>query len=541
MKQTMSHGASESPTNEIQFRTPFGYMFQIQAESKEGTLPKSDKTITNLTNLAEEMDDPGDINAPASEFDSNIPAIMTYFGQFIDHEITAKTDRDPQRKLDSAIAQNEELKVAAVSDIVGDDPKLTNGRRPHLDLDSVYGDGPPFPLRDEKKEQKKKNDDELRSEDLYDDELLFKVRHESGYVDLVRGFGDDGREPFIADKRNDENVILSQFHAAVLLFHNRVAEGLSANNADGGDNGTRFSRARQLVRWCYQYIVANEYLPAVCDPAIVDDVLRNGPRHFGPGIHATNLYMPLEFSVAAFRFAHSMIRPFYDLNDQTKEEISKLLQPSAKPNGLKDKPIEFNALEEGPDGVPRLRSDLVVRWSRFVPKLYGTHQYARKIDPRLAKGLFFLHRRDKREREDTNLRHLARRNLLRGYELRIPTGQAVAWAMGITPLSGETLLTGDQKIDKVLKAGDFTKQTPLWYYILREAQVHHDGDPLGAVGSRLVAETLIGLLKNDPNSYLNNMHHQNVTSNGIDVWTDRHEQKRISSVADLLEFAAVPL
>jgi hypothetical protein len=113
--------------------------------------------------------------------------------------------------------------------------------------------------------------------------------------------------------------------------------------------------------------------------------------------------------------------------------------------------------------------------------------------------------------------------------------------MGITPLSEQALLSGDDDIDKALRDGGFTKQTPLWYYILREAELQHGGNRLGAVGSRLVAETLIGLLKNDPNSYLNNTHHHNVAANGIRVWTDQHQERTIGSIAELLEYAAVPL
>ena len=49
---------------------------------------------------------------------------------------------------------------------------------------------------------------------------------------------------------------------------------------------------------------------------------------------------------------------------------------------------------------------------------------------------------------------------------------------------------------------EFAENAPLWYYVLREAELEHEGTQLGAVGGRLVAETFVGLLEADPTSYL---------------------------------------
>ena len=114
------------------------------------------------------------------------------------------------------------------------------------------------------------------------------------------------------------------------------------------------------------------------------------------------------------------------------------------------------------------------------------------------------------------IRHLAQRNLLRGYLLSIPTGQAVASAMGIHPLTEGDLLDGESSgIAEAIEQGRFQRRTPLWYYVLREAKVQTDGESLGSVGSRLVSETLLGLLKHSPNSFLNNATHGRVRPSGI--------------------------
>jgi hypothetical protein len=91
---------------------------------------------------------------------------------------------------------------------------------------------------------------------------------------------------------------------------------------------------------------------------------------------------------------------------------------------------------------------------------------------------------------------LPQRNLLRQLTWSLPSGQSVASAMGVTPLSA-----GDLSDIGAVYA-PFAASTPLWYYILAEAKIAADGLNLGPVGGRIVAETLIGLLRADPGSYL---------------------------------------
>ena len=450
-----SHAGGVDFKTEIQFRTRFDYMFPVHARSPDCVLPAELATLDGLLLLGDAMADPGVQGGGADPFDSGIPAGFTYLGQFIDHDITARTDRE---LFESRIAELDGTPRAAKpvdpDQVVAG---LTNGRRPHLDLDSVYGDGPGLVAGVR-----------TTARALYEADLALKVVPTAGKFDLPRQ--SESGMAIIADMRNDENVIISQLHAAFLAFGNAVRAGLDATLSDQA----RYSRARQFTRWAYQAVVINDYLPTVCDPAVVADILMNGPRFFAPLVDGEQLFMPLEFSIAGFRFGHSMIRPAYKLNDISFD------MPIQNLFGVKDLTT----------GMPRkLPDDLLVEWDNFV----GTGaQRARRIDARLSAGLFVLP-------FGPNLfMRLAQRNLLRGYMLSIPTGQAIAHAMGIEPLSKAELIA-DDKVAAAFHKGCFYDRTPLWYYVLQEADVQKDGQSLGAVGSRIVAETLIGLIKHDPN------------------------------------------
>jgi len=82
------------------------------------------------------------------------------------------------------------------------------------------------------------------------------------------------------------------------------------------------------------------------------------------------------------------------------------------------------------------------------------------------------------------------RDLLRGETTALPSGEAIARTIGAEPLSA-------CEVEHTWPHG-----TPLWFYILKEAERRGGGDRLGPVGGRIVAEVLIGLLRADPTSYL---------------------------------------
>jgi hypothetical protein len=92
---------------------------------------------------------------------------------------------------------------------------------------------------------------------------------------------------------------------------------------------------------------------------------------------------------------------------------------------------------------------------------------------------------------------LPQRTLLRHLTWQLPSGQALAEAIGAPVLS-----SADLAERRPIRAS-FATATPLWYYILKEAEVMEGGLHLGPVGGRIVGEVFIGLLQTDPNAYVN--------------------------------------
>src|SRR5262245_4558061 len=176
-----------------------------------------------------------------------------------------------------------------------------------------------------------------------------KVGSGGTFEDVPR-MGDNAA--MIADPRNDEHVMIAGMQAAFLMFHNKVVDMLRAggdegdpghnhdedyqsddhdkgdhgDNHDKGDHGYNqgahaggdradarlFARARQLVTWHYQWIVVNQFLPAIIGPELVTQILEGGRRYYRPRPGEQSI--PVEFQGAAYRFGHSMVRPSYRAN-----------------------------------------------------------------------------------------------------------------------------------------------------------------------------------------------------------------------------------
>ncbi len=467
MFKKISHAnGMEVDEAEILFFTSFNYLFPDAARSGPCLLINAPETIVGLQALGDAMADPG-ISTPNDPNDSDIPAAMTYLGQFIDHDLTARTDRDSSQ----TSIENPASALPVNPDIIID--KVRNGRRPQLDLDSVFGDGPALV-----------GGVVTQSQALYEGNFKLKVFENGNRIDLPR---EANHVAVIADGRNDENFNISQLHTLVLKFYNKVYDNIPGPATPE----ERYIRARQLTRWAYQFVVVNDFLTSVCDKNIVHDIMANGPRFYGYGIGQNSNYMPVEFSTAVFRFGHSLIRPQYKLNGTTTVPLidmaggAQLLGPNARA-------ANFDA-----DG--HLKAQFVIDWSNYVT---AAAQRTRKLDTKIATGLFDLPFRP----TPPILSHLAKSNLLRAYRFSIPTGQAACDVMGIIPLTPAQLVAGESvAITAVLQNPEykFDRRTPLWYYILREAAVQQRGARLGELGSRIIGETIIGLLKQDPNSYLN--------------------------------------
>jgi hypothetical protein len=388
--------------------------------------------------------------APAAEQRENlrIPAGFTYLGQFIDHDITF----DPTSKLDQS------KKVRA----------RINFRTPRYDLDSVYGSGPvaqPF-LYDWKESEPPGT------------KLLVGHNALNGVDDLPRN--QQGRA-LIGDPRNDENLIIAQLHLLFIRFHNAVVDLLSSRGDVAGPD--LFDEAQRLVCWHYQWIVVHEFLPKVVGKEVADSVFEHSRDGRTPKVHLKYFrwkgepFIPVEFSGAAYRFGHSMVRNQYGI--------------TRPPDG--GPPPHATNLFPQLAGFTWLSKDLVIDWERFFefPGLEILAQRSFQIDTAVAKPLFKLPDRG---------RALPRLNLRRGRELKLPSGQKVAAEMRESELPEEALLLDDQVPPRIRAA--LLDATPLWYYVLCEAAHVRGGSHLGPVGGRIVAEVLVGLLEGDPNSYL---------------------------------------
>jgi len=436
----------------------------------------------DLKRLAKEMTSPAESEETEDDPEAHpgIPAPYTYLGKFTDHAITF--DRTSQLR---ATLTNRQLQA------------LVDFRTPRFDLDNLYGRGP-------EEQPYMYEQDGIR---------MLLGEHMSGSpIDpearqLPRA--PNGRA-LIGDPRNDENRIVAQLHAIFLRFHNMVAHHRGGKDAS-------FEDVREQVRWHYQWVLVNDFLPKIMDEQTYRNVFPDSHTAVLaiPKLHIQNglELMPVEFSVAAYRFGHSMIRPQYRLNQEVRRPIfSDSTNPDADLGGLRPIP-----------------ADWAIDWQLFVDLEHGAGSGADESAPEPARRKTQLS-----YKIDTSLVHplghlpgriakdpsrLALRNLERGATFRLPTGQEMAKTLGVPPIADEELVIGKATADGpktpiTQVAPGFAGQAPLWTYILSEAQVtsweHADPGPaddhtpirLGPVGGRLVAEVFAALLLGDPTSYL---------------------------------------
>lgn len=508
----------------------FGRMFDLPPNQK---LPDP-----ALIAIAQAMikKDPGKPITAAEPVDENptIPAGYTYFGQFVDHDITF----DP-------------TPLSAEHEDVG---ALIDFRTPSLDLDNVYGRGP---------------DDQPY---MYVGGMMLRVGPVPGNADATVGTKADvfrlpDNTPVLGDKRNDENKIVSQIHGALIAFHNKVVNDDGLMNWAGvtlTDKGARFNAARVIVQWHYQWVVVFDYLNRVLERGMVDEVLNPGgaPRlNNYLKLTAPYAYMPVEFSGAAFRFGHSMVRPSYALNrrvgtehgtpDSTRVPTFAIVKDPAHPTP-EEQLLNLNGF---PGTLP---GGWGIDWGYFLENIppnvnipqapaagesVQAPQKSYRLDAILTDPLAILpeFQSEAAARHNDALMNLAFRNLRRGQLLDLPSGEAVACKLGITPMPPDVVwgvgssklgtkpfpgntetdfndtVTARKTARDTIKGMGFSVEghTPLWYYILREAEFYgvttdpnepgimFGGQHLGPVGSRIIAETIIGMLSMDQSSFLN--------------------------------------
>jgi hypothetical protein len=406
-------------------------------------------SIEECQRLAEQMtgresDEPTELRALSS-----LPAGYVYFGQFVVHDLSFS----PQ----GGLGWN-----------------AVDRRTPALDLDSLYGGG-------------------LRS-----DSALYDPRS-PGHFALTRS-GDGLARQFdvprvsetgvavIGDARNDENVMVSQIHVALLRAHNAVLDAL-ARLAPGGPFEL-YDRARRWLTWHYQWAILNDYLPRILDNStaeLVNERFRSGR---GGKLVELPLFTPrrtficAEFAVAACRFGHALVRPKYRLNatldllpilplGELPEHAHLMLFRPLPPNWFVDWRLFFD-LEIGsrPDLMClRLHGALpesIQPGARPTDRLQRARKFSTKLTWRL--GLLPNHSPDQKWN-----RFLAFRTLSDGAAHRLLSGSDLAELLGFVPTT--------------------QLPTPLWEYVLAEANT-----TLGPLGSAIVGQTLLGLILDDANS-----------------------------------------
>ncbi|GAC1442653.1 MAG: heme peroxidase family protein [Vulcanimicrobiaceae bacterium] len=445
-------------------------------------------SLEDLAKLANVMIEPAQDPPPITTFDNTaMPAGYTYFSQFVDHDLTG---------------QNQNALITRPG---------FNKRTAVLDLDSIYGTetvdslvGDFLSAVDPKMEKIYENDRvrfRLETTASGDDDLPRKV------VGSKRG------EPIVPDGRNDENLIVSQIDLAFLKYHNAVADILAD---DGFVGKALFSATYRTVVQHYQWIVYNDFLPRLVagkdiakGRAFIDTVRRSHDRKYTKADVSRG--MPAEFSVAAYRMGHSMVRFNYKLDQDPERQIFNDADTEADLHGHREYP-----------------ANAIIKWNNFFDfkndapmpddPPFDVPQFSMLLDTGLSRGLSMLPSfsfQDPAKPSPPPIEHiLAYRNLVKGRIFQLPTGQAVAAYYDLPPKNVEVLnqtaLANPSDKNSDFKYGSvnpelttkFGSKTPLWYYILKEAQdpTGPKGEHLGPLGARIVTECFIAFIAASPMS-----------------------------------------
>jgi hypothetical protein len=425
-----------------------------------------------LMDLAETMTDA----EPASDAGNNtkIPAGFTYLGQFVDHDIT--------------------LDLTALGEKEADPAAVDNFRTPALDLDSIYGLGP-----DGSRQLYARNPGDVDGKTPGPQLLVGRNINVAAGGVTGDHRNDLPRSPeglaLVGDHRNDENLIVAQTHIALLKFHNKVCDRLTAT---GKPADAVFMEARRSVTWHYQWLVLHDWIERITEKGIVARILEEGRRFYR---FKTTPFMPVEFSAAAYRLGHSMVRETYSHNriftagGLAPATLQLLFRFTGLSGGI------VGDLAPNPPTAPTpisvLPSNWIIDWRRFheVADINPANvplNPSRKIDPFVVPTLHAL---------PGGGGSLPFRNLKRGVMLGLPSGQDVARAMKIRhALAPEEIATGPD--GAVAKKHGLHLHTPLWFYILKEAEQRSNGERLGPVGATIVSEVFVGLVQGDPHSFL---------------------------------------
>ena len=323
---------------------------------------------------------------------------------------------------------------------------LKNFHKPRLDLECLYGGGP------------------VAQPYFYDAEDIDKFLMGRNDKDEPKDIARNRQGiALIADARNDTYLFISQLHLALQKLHNVLVDNVREAGTKDADV---FSEAQRLTRWHHQWVVLNEFLPL----HVGEDVLSKLLAHNAAAVDEA--FVPVEFAAGAFRFGHAQVRDRYDVNAQ-----------------LRDVPIFPDLVGQQPVTAARaLEMPYIFELGGDIEPLAS-----KRIDASYSEAMMNLPKALTGELDDPKQSALAYRDLQRGASLGLPSGEAVAERLGIEPLDRKAL---------ALPEGLCEEDTPLSYYVQKEAFVQTQGLHLGEVGGRLVGGVLVDLLYSDPTSYL---------------------------------------
>ena len=396
----------------------------------------TEKQIIKLTSIIAAINNDGQ--------SSDLLAGYTYLGQLISHDIVKNTNQKASRNV-----------------------------TPYLNLDSIYGN-------------KKYQQNTLKSnlEFKFSDPCCSGTNSQK-QMDVFR-INDVAQIP---EQRNDENVLISQLHVFFQKLHNKIAiRALQPPYCDSNiSNEKKFLATQEIVIKLFQTVVIEDYLFNIIDPDVYNYYVHENQcqTYF---IKNKITEIPTEFSHAAFRFGHSMVRDKYSLNDENES------------------PLDLADLFINKPGR-RIHHYEIVDWNRFFgnhPK--GTKTSAHKIDISMASGM-------KKITSCPTIKNIVSANLEAAVKGKVPTAAALikhitthhkcySEKINISKENGYHGITIDQNFSDVLSA----ENTPLWLYILFESRQHQGGRRLGKLGSIIVSEVILSSIKSSPISILNQGH-----------------------------------
>jgi hypothetical protein len=445
----------------------------------------SDQAAADLANTMEnQTPDPTGIDRGTADDSATLPAEYTYLGQFIDHNLDFDETPQPTANVNPSSLTNFESFRFDLNDVFGGgpsvDPQLYASDHKHLLVSGTLGAPNP--------------------------DGLPTVTGNGGVFDLFRG---SSGQADIVEPRNDETQILSQIDAAFIAFYN-----------DFIDEGDSYAQARQLTENYYQEIVLTDVLPAYVGQDTIDQYLRFGPNgqvHVQTKNFSVANFTPIEFSVGAYRFGHSLVRNNYHINDidPTGADIDDNVSifdldnfqagdlsggaPLPGPNLLGTSSCTSTSLCTQPNPAGHQ-----IQWKYFVPALDKNPNdaginFARKTQTTISPALFNLPAESIAGCADAatspvcnGSASIIARDFARGNYDGLASGQAIAQTLGCPVIPAKSI---NPTSDAVFDTG-----TPLLYYVLAEAQ--KSGQTLGCVGKSIVAQVFIQVLAETPGSIL---------------------------------------